>query len=76
MEATANPFDLISQKLDTVLTELAVLKSARTEVEPTRIPFNKFCKEHGISRVTGYAWRDRGLIRLEKIGARQFVVRD
>lgn len=76
MELTLIQPEEFTKKLDLILQEIADLKKAQAAAEPSRIPFNQFCREHGISRVTGYAWRDRGLIRLEKIGSRQFVIRE
>ena len=70
-----NPFIEISQKLDTVLVRLAQLEQAKSST-PERISFADFCKTFQISRPTGYAWADRGLIRLEKIGGRNFVPSD
>ena len=59
----------LSKKIDIILSQLAELKRP----SPTRISFSDFCKDYGITRPTGYAWAERGLIKLEKIGGRNFV---
>jgi hypothetical protein len=71
-----NPFDEISKKLDAVLASNEKLREAifSNFSTPKRIPFNDFCKEHKISRVTGYAWGKRGLVKIEKVGGRNFVL--
>jgi hypothetical protein len=68
-------FEDIAQKLDKVLQVNRELLSAieRRGVTPYRVPFSEFCKEQNISRPTGYSWADKGLIRMEKIGGRQYV---
>ena len=68
----ANVLDEISQKIDTVLLELAQLKKAKSTA-PLKLSFAEFCHQYGITRPTGYAWAARGLIQLEKIGGRNFV---
>jgi hypothetical protein len=68
----SNPFEEINQKLDRVLEAVGKGPSQA----PILIPFSEFCKDRGISRQTGYAWDDRGLIKLEKVGGRQFVLAD
>lgn len=67
----ANPFDEISQKLDTVLTRLSDLEKSRQA--PTKILLSDFCRGQGITRPTAYAWADKGLIRMEKVGGRNFI---
>lgn len=62
---------LILEKLNTVLQELETLKSGRPA--PTRIPLKDFCQERNITRPTAYAWDQRGLIKMERVGGRQFV---
>lgn len=69
-----NPFVEISQKLDSVLKRLDAIE--QTKHAPTRVPFTDFCQERNITRPTAYAWADRGLIQLEKIGGRQYVKAD
>jgi hypothetical protein len=71
-----NPFQEINQKLDRVLAEnqklLSIIQNSAST--PERIPLAKFCEEYEITRPTAYAWNDRGLIRFEKVGGRQFVI--
>jgi hypothetical protein len=62
---------IILEKLNTVLQELETLKSGRPA--PTRIPLKDFCQERNITRPTAYAWDQRGLIKMERVGGRQFV---
>lgn len=62
---------LIIDKLNSVLQEIETLKSGRPA--PTRIPLKDFCSERNISRPTAYAWNERGLIRMERVGGRQFI---
>lgn len=71
----ANILDEIYQKLDSVLIRIDQLEKAKSSV-PNRISFSDFCKDYGITRPTGYAWADRGLIRMEKIGGRNFIPTD
>jgi hypothetical protein len=70
-----NPFEEICQKLDAVLTRIDQLEKVKSSV-PSRISFSDFCKDYDITRPTGYAWADRGLIRIEKIGGRNFIPTD
>lgn len=76
MEKNYNPFEVLERKLDAVLeSNEKVLQAVSVNGSATkRIPFKDFCKEHKISRVTGYAWDKRGLIKVEKIGGRNFVL--
>lgn len=62
---------LILEKLNSVLQQIETLKSGRPA--PTRIPLKDFCSERNISRPTAYAWNERGLIKMERVGGRQFV---
>ena len=71
----SNPFEEILTQLKTISDRLSLIEIKDNAV-PKRIVFKAFCKAHQISRVTGYAWRDRGLIQLEKIGGRQYVKSD
>lgn len=68
----SNPFQELSEKLDLILQRVEHLETG--EKHPQRIPFPDFCAERGISRPTGYSWAERGLIKLEKIQGRQFVL--
>ncbi|MBT1698242.1 hypothetical protein KK083_15220 [Fulvivirgaceae bacterium PWU4] len=70
-----NPFEEITQKLDTLIKDVAELKK-NGPCQPSRITFTEFCKSQNITRPTGYAWADRGLIKMEKIGGRNFVISD
>lgn len=56
----------LHQKVDLLLNR----EAAKAE----RIPLPDFQKEWGISRPTVYAWGDRGLIKLEKVHGRQYVL--
>jgi len=71
-----NPFEEFNRKLDETNKRLEAIEKKLVPAAPTRIPFSDFLKEKDISRPTGYAWRDRGIIKLEKIGGRQFVLSD
>jgi hypothetical protein len=70
----ANVLDEISEKLDTLIKEWSDFK--RKEIQPSIIPLPEFCKNNNISRPTAYAWHERGLIKLEKKGGRQYVLAD
>lgn len=69
-----NPFDQLNQKLDTLIKRVEAIEGIKKA--PSKIPFKDFCQQRNISRPTGYAWRDKKLIELEKIGGRQYVVSD
>jgi hypothetical protein len=72
-----NPFEEIITKLDEIiLTNNKILLLLNSPTEHKKIPFSIFCKENHITRQTGYAWRDRGLIKVEKIGGRNYVLTD
>lgn len=61
---------IILQKLDSIQQELEKLQGRPA---PTRIPLKDFCQERNITRPTAYAWNERGLIKMERVGGRQFV---
>lgn len=69
-----NPFDQLNQKLDTLIKRVESIEGIKKA--PSKIPFKDFCEQRNISRVTGYAWDKRGLIKLEKMGGRQYVASD
>ncbi len=75
-----NPFELLNQKLDKLLemhTRIihAIDQALSSQaVSYNRIPLNQFCKEFQISRPTVYAWGMRGLIKIEKVGGRCYVL--
>lgn len=71
----SNPFEELLQKLDILIQRVSELEEKRG-ASPTRIPLKDFCKEYGITRVTCYAWHERGLISLEKVAGRQYVKSD
>lgn len=72
-----NPFEEIITKLDQILlTNERILLLLNTPIQRKKIPFSVFCKENGITRPTAYAWRDRGLIKIEKVGGRNYVLTD
>lgn len=72
----ANLLDEISEKLDTVLQRLSDIENKPSNSGPVHIPFTQFCKSQNITRLTGYAWAERGLIKTEMIGGRRFVLSD
>lgn len=39
-------------------------------------PFNRWCRENGITRATGWRWRRDGIIKTINIYGRQYVSRD
>jgi hypothetical protein len=71
----ANILDQLSENLSLALQRIDQLEKAKLSV-PERIPFPEFCKEANITRPTAYHWHERGLIRIEKIGGRNFVLAD
>jgi hypothetical protein len=71
----ANPFEEITQLLNTISARLEALEK-KAGSDPSRIPFHIFCKEYSITRQTGKAWADRGLIALEKVAGRLYVKKD
>jgi len=75
VETLTNPFEVLSAKLDKLLDEVATLKEERKS-GPVRVPFLEFCRMAGISKPTGYAWLEKGLVRSELIGGRRFVIHD
>jgi hypothetical protein len=68
----SNPFELITQKLDTLLLEVESIKRARTDV-PNFLPLSEYCIREGVTRPTCYNRAARGLIQLQKFGGRQYV---
>ncbi len=71
----ANILDQLSDNLTLALKRIEQLEKVKLSV-PERIPFPEFCKEANITRPTAYHWHERGLIRIEKIGGRNFVLAD
>lgn len=71
----ANILDELNENLSLALKRIDLLERSKLSV-PERIPFPDFCKEANITRPTGYHWAERGLIRMEKIGGRNFVLAD
>jgi hypothetical protein len=39
-------------------------------------PFNRWCRENGITRATGWRWRNDGVIETVNIYGRQYVTRE
>lgn len=70
-----NILDKLAGDLSLALKRIDQLEKAKLSV-PERIPFPEFCKQASITRPTGYHWAERGLIRMEKIGGRNFVLAD
>lgn len=71
-----NPFEEINTKLDQILLVNNRILLSLENPARKKIKLNDFCKEHEITRPTAYAWRDRGLIKIEKVGGRNFVLTD
>jgi hypothetical protein len=71
----ANILDELNENLSLALKRIDQLEKVKLSV-PERIPFPEFCKQASITRPTGYHWAQRGLIRMEKIGGRNFVLAD
>ena len=71
----ANILDELTENLAVALKRIDQLEKVKLSV-PQRIPFPDFCREANITRPTGYHWAERGLIRMEKIGGRNFVLAD
>lgn len=71
----SNPFQELNEKLDKVLNRIDAIES-KSNAKPKRISLPEFCQRQGISRVTAYAWHNKGLIELEKIGGRRFILED
>lgn len=71
----SNPFEEINSKLDVLIEEVAKLKGA-AKPTPLKITFTEFCRINNITRQTGYSWASRGLIKIEKVGSRNFVPLD
>ena len=63
----------LNKDVQSLTSEVNSLRKQLQSGENEKTPFHVFCREHDISRPTGYAWADRGLIKLEKIGGRQYV---
>lgn len=72
----ANPFEVLAEKLDLILREIAELKSIQPASPQNRIPAKQFCKEHDITRHTLYRWNAKRLIKTEKISGRLYVLAD
>ena len=64
--------DLILTKIKDLEAEIKTLKDGDRPA-PTRIPLKEFCTERNISRPTAYAWHERGLIQMERVGGRQYI---
>jgi len=71
----ANILDELTENLSKALQRIDQLEKVKLSV-PERIPFPEFCKQASITRPTAYHWHERGLIRIEKIGGRNFVLAD
>lgn len=71
-----NPFEEIITKLDELITICNRILLLLGNPVKQKIPFKEFCKEYEISRPTAYAWHDKGLIKIEKIGGRNYVLID
>lgn len=71
-----NPFELINTKLDKLLDMNARILEALKNPTQQKIPFKDFCTQYKISRPTAYSWNERGLIRIEKVGGRNYVLID
>lgn len=70
-----NPFQILSDKLDYIISRLdGILESPISK--PSLMSLPAFCKKEGISRVTCYSWAQKGILKLTKIGGRQFVELD
>lgn len=67
-------FDQFNSKLDTITQQLSELRGKVTETREQKIPFTTFCRDQEISRVTGYAWEEKGLIKTELINRRRYVL--
>jgi hypothetical protein len=74
MSTSVNPFEEINQKLDTLIKRVESIENIKKV--PSKIPLKDFCRDRNVSRVTAYAWDKKGLIRLTKIGGRQYVNSD
>lgn len=70
-----NILDELNENLSLALKRIDQLERSKLSV-PERIPFPEFCKQAGITRPTAYHWHARNLIRIEKIGGRNFVLAD
>lgn len=71
----ANILDQITESLTLVNSRLEALESIKLSV-PERVSFPDFCRRAEISRPTAYHWAERNLIKIEKIGGRNFVLVD
>lgn len=71
----SNPFEEISQKLDTLISRIDQIQKT-TQPAPTRQSLPDFCRSYGISRPTAVAWAGKKLIQIEKIEGRNFVKTD
>lgn len=65
------------------MEELKALRQQVTElqkmggVQPKeKIPLPDFCREFDVTRPTPFSWNKRGLITMEKLGGRWYVLRD
>lgn len=71
-----NPFEEIVTKLDQIIAMNDKILLSLTNPVDRKIEFNNFCKDFNISRPTAYAWGKKGLIKIEKIGGRNYVHTD
>jgi len=71
----ANILDELTENLSSALKRIEALEGGKLSV-PDRLSFPDFCKRAEITRPTAYAWAERNLIKIEKIGGRNFVLVD
>jgi hypothetical protein len=70
-----NILDELLQQVQQLHKKVDVLQDQIVN-KPTRLTFTEYCRREGITRPTGYKRAELGLIELEKIGGRQYVVAD
>lgn len=71
-----NPFEELNTKIDEILAINHRLLEALKNPTQQKISFKDFCTQYKISRPTAYSWNERGLIRIEKVGGRNYVLID
>lgn len=71
----SNILDEIRQEVLTI-KELLQKQDHAKNILPRKITFKQYCEEEQISRPTGYKRAELGLIRLQKVGGKNYVHTD
>jgi predicted site-specific integrase-resolvase len=63
-------------KADLISTLKSEVSQLNTKSASGRVATSEYCRQNSITRHTLYRWRKRGLIQVEKIGGKHYVILD